>query len=153
MGIEIPVFSGTSPGSPYLPVVQGNLLRESGHPYLPRTKETFDTYLLGLGVLGGYRAWAGMAFGLQPIRKENPSSPLHSTEPQRSWVHQGFPHTHPLPGRMGASPGVGGRRQEGQAGGSELLHAALGAGCLGRRRGQSSCWRFIKQSRKNWFIN
>lgn len=47
MGIEIPVLSGTSPWSPYLPVAQGNFSRESGHPHLPRTKETFDTYLLG----------------------------------------------------------------------------------------------------------
>lgn len=53
-------------------------------------------------------------------------------------------------GKLGAD---GQRRQEGYAGSPELLRTAPGAGCLGRRRGQSSCWRFIKQSRKNWFIN
>lgn len=70
-----------------------------------------------------------MGFGLQ---KNHPplSTPLKPTE---AGFHWGFPHTCPVLGRLGASWGVGGRRQEGQAGGSELLRAALGAGCLGRR--------------------
>lgn len=52
MRVEIPVRSGMSPGSLCLPVAQGNFSRESEHLISPRTKKTFDTYPLGLGVLG-----------------------------------------------------------------------------------------------------
>lgn len=40
------------------------------------------------------------------------SSPLYYNEAQRSWVHQGFPHLHPVPGKVGAIGELeeGGRR-------------------------------------------
>lgn len=77
--------------------------------------------------------------GCNPLRERNHPPFFTPLRLREAGFHQGFPtQIRPVPERMGASWGVRGRRQEGQAGGSELLHAALGAGCLGRRGGRAA---------------
>lgn len=92
-GIEIPTLRD-DPRVLLPPNVSEELPQGIWTPSLPSPKKTLDTYLLSLGVLGeeGRRALGGIAFGLQPSRKENSSSPLYSTKAQRSWVHQPPPH-------------------------------------------------------------
>ena len=82
-----------------------------------------------MGVRG---CWNGLGLHKNPPPL---STPL---KPREAGVSSGFPPHMPSSWEIGGKLASWGRRQEGQAGGSELLHAALGAGCLGRRGGRAA---------------